>query len=82
MRGLSHQLGRNPEEWRVEAEWLANKPDKTPAEVLRLLALRLDADGTKADAKLMIVYEEAGMFRRVLCRGLTGANITALLPED
>lgn len=63
----------------TESEYLAKKNPRTLAETKKLLALRLSADGTKPDAQLEIVHEQAGMFRRVLARGLTGADIAALI---
>lgn len=62
----------------TEAEYLERKENKTHTEIVSYLKLRLEADHPKPEAKLMIVYETAGTFRRVLMRGLTGADLGKL----
>ena len=75
---MAHIRGTTAAERNIKAKWLAEKKDRTPEESLRLLELRLDGDGTKPDAKLMIAYRESGAFRRVLC-DVTGADLLNIL---
>lgn len=63
----------------TESEYLEKKVDRTPAETVRYLRLRLTGDNTKPDARLMIIYEEPGVFRRVFARSLTGAEIEQMV---
>lgn len=62
-----------------DAAYLQQLSSRTLEETMRMLEERFRIDNTEANARLMLIYEEGGPFRRVVCRGLTMNDLLALI---